>query len=175
MLSPTTVSDEILCGNRVLLRAMGEEQGNSTITGQVVELKDGTASVSVDDSGQVISVPVKDLKNLPRRFAGTLMKYSTKGILKNWKVRYFEVWSNTLTYREENTPTYKGELTITPQTEIVSFEFRTPREQPPLKYAFGILNDGKVFRVCSDDAEQIEELKRALQDAINDSVMYVPL
>ena len=167
------VSDEILCGNRVIVVNFIENPDTNGMTGQVVELTGDSASVVFDESNRTANIPVVCLENLPRRFAGTMMKYSTKGLLKNWKIRYMEVWSNTLTYREENSAIYKGELNITPQTEIVADTYTTKRETPPLPYSFGIMNDGKVFRICSDDAQDVEEMKRAIQDAINDSVMYI--
>ena len=125
--------------------------------------------VRLDESPESIKVPLHCVENLPRRFAGTLCKYSTKGIFKNWRIRYFEIWSNSLTYREENSPRYKGHLQITPTSEVVP---DPGKPRPPYPYAFGILNNGKIFRICSDNEYLIEEMKRSVQDCINDAVMY---
>lgn len=168
----TATSDEILCGNRIVVMNFIEKPKYNGMTGQVIDLLGDSAAVSMDENDQKVNIPIVCLENLPRRYAATMMKYSTKGILKNWKTRYIEVWSNTLTYREVNGTAYKGEVHITPQTEIVSDSYSTAREVPPLPHSFGILNDNKVFRICSDDQHAIEEIKRAIQDAINDSVMY---
>lgn len=163
-------SNDILIGNRVLIVNYIEEPEINDKTGQIIELIGDNGVLLLDENNKKITIPLICLENLPRRFAGTLMKYSTKGFLKNWKIRYFEVWSNSLTYRAENSSIYKGEVKITPQTEIVN---DTGENEPPLPYSFGILNDNKVFRLCSDDFDLIEDMKRAIQDAINDSVMYV--
>jgi hypothetical protein len=167
------VSDEILCGNRVVVVNFIEKPEIDGLTGQVTELSGDNARVTFDESGTIANIPVVCLENLPRRFAAIMMKYSTKGFLRNWKSRYIEVWSNSLTYREESSPVYKGELNITPQTELVVDTYTTARETPPLAHSFGIMNEGKVFRICSDDENAVEEMRRAIQDAINDSVMYI--
>lgn len=173
MMTSRVVSDDILCGNRVVVLNFIEKPEIDGLTGQVTELSGDRARVAFDEGGATANIPIVCLENLPRRFAATMMKYSTRGFLKNWRSRYIEVWSNSLTYREENSPIYKGELSISPQTEIVVDFYRTAREKPPLAYSFGIMNDGKVFRICSDDENAVEEMKRAIQDAINDSVMYI--
>ena len=140
--------------------------------GQILRIDEteNDAIVKLDDSQAQVKVSLDCLENLPRRFAGTLCKYSTKGIIfKNWRVRYFEIWSNSLTYREEGCSKYKGHLPITPTTEIVT---STGKPIPPLPHAFGILNDGKIFRLCSENEQLVEEMKRSIQDCINDAVIY---
>lgn len=163
-------ANDILCGNRVLVVNYIEEPEINDKTGQILELHGDNALIQLDEINKKYTIPLICLENLPRRFAGILMKYSTKGLIKNWKLRYFEVWSNTLTYRVINSPVYKGEVRITPQTEIVNINDEIV---PPLPYTFGIMNDQKIFRLCSDDLDVVEEMKRAIQDAINDSVMYI--
>lgn len=140
--------------------------------GQILAMDEDAneATVQIDDTMTTIKVPLENLENLPRRFAGTLCKYSTTGfIFKNWKVRYFEIWSNSLTYREENSSHYKGHLQITPTTEIIAC---SGKPDPPFPFYFGILNDGKVFRLCSDNEQLVEEMKRSIQECINDSIVY---
>lgn len=144
--------------------------------GQIISLNEDTseAVVKLDNatttSHDTVQVPLDCLENLPRRFAGTLCKYSTSAIIfKNWKIRYIEVWSNSLTYREENSSNYKGHVPITPTTEIITL---IGKPKPPMPHSFGILNNGKIFRLCSDNEQLVEEMKRAIQDCINDAVMY---
>lgn len=140
--------------------------------GQILSLdeNENTAIVRLDDSQETFKVSLSCIENLPRRFAGTLCKYSTSGfIFKNWKVRYFEIWSNSLTYRQENCSDYKGHLQITPTTEIITL---AGKPFPPFPHAFGILNNGKIFRLCSDNEPLVEEMKRSIQECINDAVTY---
>lgn len=142
--------------------------------GQILRMDEdeNTAIVRLDDSQDTFKVPLGCVENLPRRFAGTLCKYSTTGItniFKNWRMRYFEIWSNSLTYRQEDSSDYKGHLQITPTTEIIPL---TGKPIPPFPHAFGILSNGKIFRLCSDSEPLIEEMKRSIQDCINDAVMY---
>ena len=165
-----TVND-ILCGNRIIIVNYIEDPDINDRTGQILELNGDNATIILDETNAKLLIPLICLENLPRRFAGKLMKYSTKGIIKNWKVRYFEVWSSSLTYRPLNSSVYKGEVKITPQTEII--HQLDDEVEAPLAYSFGILNDMKVFRLCCEDQDVIEEMKRAIQDAINDSVMYI--
>lgn len=140
--------------------------------GQIIRLDEDAneAVVLLDSSQDTVKIPICNLENLPRRFAGTLCKYSTSALVfKNWKVRYIEIWSNSLTYREENSSTYKGHVQITPTTEIITL---IGKPIPPLPHTFGILNNGKIFRLCSDNEQLVEEMKRSIQDCINDAVMY---
>jgi hypothetical protein len=164
-------ANDILCGNRILISNYIEDPEINDKTGQVIELQGDNAMIILDESNLKLLIPLICLENLPRRFAGKLMKYSTKGIIRNWKLRYFEVWSNSLTYRPIDSPTYKGEVKITPQTEII--HQLSEEVEAPLPFSFGILNGMKVFRLCCEDEDVVEEMKRAIQDAINDSVMYI--
>jgi hypothetical protein len=172
-----SAANDIFCGNRIVIVKDFEEPEHNNQTGQIVELDGENALIKLDDSTEKIKLPLICLENLPRRYAGVFMKYSTKGILKNWKSRYLEVWSNTLTYRPIHSPVYKGEVRIDSQTEIdetipggggigVAIDV-------PLPFSFGIRNQNQIFWICSDNEESIEGLKRALQEAINDSVMYI--
>lgn len=158
-------------GNRVIVTNRGDGMTEDSV-GQILTMNEdeNSAIVRLDDSQDTFKVPLSCIENLPRRFAGTLCKYSTSGfIFKNWRVRYFEIWSNSLTYRQENSSDYKGHLQISSSTEIIPY---TGKPIPPFPHAFGILNNGKIFRLCSDNEPLVEEMKRSIQDCINDAVMY---
>jgi hypothetical protein len=182
-MSGSSFSNEILCGNRVVIVNYFQEPELNDQTAQILELDGDNALIQVDNptagAQQKIKIPLICLENLPRRYAGVFMKYSTKGLLKNWKSRYLEVWSNTLTYRPLNSPIYKGEVRIDSQTEIemlgttVTTTASPPVSEIPLPFVFGIRNQNQIFWICCESEELAEGLKRAVQEAIDESVMYI--
>jgi hypothetical protein len=164
-------TEEILIGNRIFVVNNIENPADNGKSGQIIQLIGDKAQIEYDD-GETAYIPVVCVENLPRRFSGVMMKYSTKGILKNWKLRYFEVWSNSITYRIENDRNYKGVVMIKPNSEILYNPKDYLRKEPPLPYCLGLASEGRILWICSENEQQINDLKLALQDAINDSVMF---
>ncbi len=121
-------------------------------------------------------VPLIDVELAPKRFAGIITKYSSKGYVRNWKERLFEVWSASITYREFNTVSILGGITLTKKSEIIT-DTRIARKndrfsgEPPHQFYCGIYEKRKTLWVSSSDAEVIEKFKIAVQEAINASVL----
>ena len=121
-------------------------------------------------------VPLIDIELAPKRFAGIMTKYSSKGYVRNWKERVFEVWSASITYREFNTVSILGGVTLTKKSELIT-DARIARKRdrfsgdPPHKFYCGIYEKRKTLWVSSSDQEVIEKFKVAVQEAINASVL----
>ena len=180
--SPATVDpDEILSGNRVVINHATKASLNGEL-GQVQAIrKEGggiVADVLLDRTSEIVSVPFECLANLPRRFQGILSKYSSKGMVRNWKERLIEVWASSLTYREVDSAVYLGEVPITRHTEVVSLDSSAVAAsdrftEKPHPHYLGLHNRGATFWVCCADPSVLEALQRAVQEAVNDSILLV--
>lgn len=172
MMFTSNQNDEILSGNRIYVVNNIENPNDNGKSGQIIQLVGDKAHIEFDEGGTAL-INVVCLENLPRRFCGTLMKYSTTGFIRNWKIRLFEVWSSSITYRIENESKYKGVIMIKPHSEILYNFTEINNKTTPLQFSLGLQSEGKTLWMCSDSEQQILDLKLALQDAINDSVMFL--
>ena len=97
-------------------------------------------------------------------------------MIRNWKTRVFEVWSDSITYRAENSPDILGGVILSPKSEIIT-DGRIARKRdrfpddPPHPYYCGIYERKKTLWVSSDSEELINKFKIDVQEAINASVM----
>ena len=148
--------------------------------GQVHEVLQGKVKVLFQDSMDLAAVPIDDVEFVPKRFAGVLTKYSSRGrFVRNWKTRWFEVWSDSLTYRAEDTTTVLGGVILTSKSEIIEDNIISKRKDrfkgdPPHEHYCGIYDSGKTLWVSSPSPELMSRFKREVQEAINASVARDP-
>lgn len=148
--------------------------------GQVHEVLQGKVKVQLQNSSDLTDVPIDDLEFVPKRFAGVLTKYSSRGrFVRNWKTRWFEVWSDSLTYRAEDTTVVLGGVILTSKSEIIEDSITSKRKDrfkgdPPHEYFCGIYDSGKTLWVSSPSADLLTRFKTAIQAAINASVARDP-
>jgi hypothetical protein len=152
--------------------------------GQIHEINGDSIKVLFDkpisgyevDAKGLTLVKAGDIEHIPRRFVGVLTKYSSRGMIRNWKTRLFEVWADSVTYRGENEVKILGGVVLSSRSEVITDARISKRSDrfpgdPPHTYYCGVYEKGKTLWVASPSEEVINKFKVALQDAINDAVI----
>ena len=164
-------------GDMVQTRPGGSKEGRS---GQIHEMQGERALVLFQGCGSTEQVATADLEFVPKRFGGLLTKYSTQGrLVRNWKTRWVEVWSDSLTYRAEGTTKVLGGVVLTRQSEIVtdgkiSAQGDRFKGDPPHPFYCGVYDRGKTLWLSCPTEEMLTSFKVAIQDAINASATRDP-
>lgn len=170
-------------GDTVHMKRPGEE---GVLHGQVHELACAGDAARVKVLFQSATpndfriVNVNDIELVPRRFSGLLTKYSSRGrFVRNWKDRVFEVWSDSLTYRAQDTTEILGGVILTPQSEIITNNTIASRSDrfkgdPPHEFFCGIYQDGRTLWISCPAEDVLNKFKLEVQEAINASVARGP-
>jgi hypothetical protein len=159
------------------------DSGNKGVAGgcgQIHEIIGDSVKILYQHSNEMIQLPMSSVKLMPKRFGGTLTKYSSRGrIVRNWKSRCFEVWSDSVTYRQPDTTTVLGGIILTEQSEIVTDSSLSKRSDrfkgdPPHEFLCGIYDNGHTLWVSSPSEDILNKFKSAIQAAINASAARDP-
>lgn len=161
--------------------------------GDTVQLTDGSKAGQVHElvgsnevkilfqgAAELATIDLSQVELAPKRFGGLLTKYSRNGrLVRNWKDRWFEVWSDSITYREADRTEVLGGIVLSPRSEIISDSIISQRKDrftgdPPHKYFCGIYNDKRTMWVSSPSEELMNKFKLDVQQAINESITRDP-